>query len=274
MKRLVCLLAIAAFWGAAGSASGAAPLRYRGEPGRIAVYRLTLSASGEQVSLGERRPVRLEAEVELREEVLAVSAEGVMQVRATGRALSLRDRTGTFGQSDGGRWPAVEVSLTPRGEVVASAPAGQVEPGPAARAFAALLAMPAAVVLPEGPVAVGQSWTWNTEGCHQDNRLIASEDGGRLARVVSTVRAPVSLREQSPVLGVSTALTGTLTQTSRLDLDVSQGLVARHRGQMRLETAGEVTLGLPKETVRNPITSRLTVRFDLRLLRVEQRGRP
>ena len=56
-------------------------LQYRRPLGQVVQYHLLLRVEGSQVSLGERRPVRVRAEVEFAEEVIAHERGGTIVVK-------------------------------------------------------------------------------------------------------------------------------------------------------------------------------------------------
>jgi hypothetical protein len=250
-------------------------LRYGGPLGRVAEYRLTLDVTGEQVRLEERRPVRIRAELEFTEEVIAHERGDVLWLRVRARPLEVKDPTGTFVSGGRASWPEVRLRVTRRGEVLeAFLDAGGDAAGPPERALASLMMQPAPVVMPTGPVAAGGAWSWERDGAHQSNRLIGlgGEGATRVARVASTGGAPIELHEGSEALGLRTRSSGEQTQTSELEVLVSSGLVTRHRGQMGVATESEVKLALPEGPETFAMRSDLQIDFDLRLVRVD--GKP
>lgn len=272
-RSLAGLLAVA---GAAGLLSpleaGEVTLRYRGEVGRVAEYRLSLKVTGEQVSLGERRPVRLEAELELREEIVASGPEE-MVVRAEARPLKVKEPNGRFGAASQGSWPEVMVRITGQGEMLESSLSeSRAHAGPFERAFASLLARPLLVVLPGQAVSPGARWQWEGKGARQTNRLlsVSGSNSGPVARIASSARAPVEVEEESAGLGVTTRVSGEETQVCQLDLLVEAGLAVRQKGEMSVRTAGEITLELPDGVRRFPVNSEMKASFDLRLVRVRR----
>jgi len=223
-------------------------LRYRRPLGQVAEYRLSLQVEGEQISLEERRPVHMRVELKLSEEVIAQEVGGVLWLRVHARPVEVQDPTGTFNGA-AGRWPELQVRVTPRGEVLGiSLAAGEPAPGPLERAFSSLVAQAAPVVLPAcGAAAVGEEWKWEQAGAVQKNRLLAIEGKAdqTMARIASTGRAPLQLEEGSQPLGLRTHLRGEQTYASQLYLLLAQGVAARQQGEMRLRTRSEVTLDLP-----------------------------
>ena len=126
------------------------------------------------------------------------------------------------------------------------------------------------VIMPSGPVAAGASWESDEMGGHQENRLLsAGETGDGVAHIASSGRVPLSLREESPALGVTVELAGGQSQQSELDLLIERGLVLRHRGEMSLATKEEVALALPEGGPRFLLEGDLRISFDLRLLAVD-----
>lgn len=247
-------------------------LHYRRPLGQVAEYRLLLDASGEQISLGERRPVRLHAELEYREEVIACERDGVLWLRIGARPVEVREASGTFARGARGRWPKVQVRITPRGEVLdVSLATGERWPQAAERSFASLMAQVAPVVLPPRRVEVGGEWEWDQGGAHQRNRLrtIGGEGTSRVAQIGSEGRWPLELEEGSEALGIATRVSGDASQSSELDLLLAVGLVARHRGTMQVRTKSEVTLELPEGPRVFDGRSELSIQFDLELVRVD-----
>ena len=239
-------------------------LAYRAIPGQTAVYRLTLRATGEQLSLGERRPVRFEAEYEVRERALSVEADGSFWLEASRRLLKVKDPAHLL--NGNGEPTAPRIRLTSRGEVLELAsPAATA--GLRERAAAALLGQPQLVVLPATPVAAGAAWEWAKEGATQTNRLLAARDG--VAEVTSRATRPVSLQDSSAALGLTTEVRGAVEQTSTLQLELATGRVRRQWGTMTLRTSTEI--GLTAETGPRSFHAelRLRVTFDAKLLRVE-----
>jgi hypothetical protein len=257
-------------------------LAYHPPVGQVASYVAVFEVSGEQVSLDERRPVKVHAEVELREEVIAQEADGSSWLRVSGKLLKVRDASGTFGVGQHGDWPEVEVRVSPRGEVLEARP-GSAEgwpkassgsprdrPGPLQRAFADMLREPAAVVLPEGPVAVGEAWRWEANGAWQSNRLLGiSARRYQIADILSFGREPISLEERSEALGVTTKVSGEQRQTCHVGLMLPQGLMATAKGEMQIRTRGETALKLAQREERFAVRSDLRVAFNVRLTRLD-----
>ncbi len=246
-------------------------LRYRRPLGQVATYRLSLQVEGVQTSLGERRPVRIRAELELTEEVIAQEVEGAAWLRVHARVLEVRDPTGTFAGL-ASQWPELKIRASPRGEVLDVSPAArESQLQPFERAFTSLMASAAGapVVLPPSGlrVALGEEWEWEHQGARQQNRLLRVEGEGdrQVAHIASTASSPLALEESIEALGLRTHLTGDQTCTSELELLLTQGLVARHRGETRLRTRSQVALELEDGTQEFPLESTLRLLFDLRL---------
>ena len=252
-------------------APGRVELRYRRPLGQLAKFRLSLQVEGEQVSLGERRPVNMRAEMELSEEVIAQEREGVLWLRVRARLVEVRDPTGTF-SGLGDRWPETRVRMTSRGELLEVSPASG-EPGtdPLARAFVSLLAQPGPVVLPpSGGARAGEEWEWEDCGSRQRNSLVGVEGEGdqRIAHLSSDSSAPLELEEGSEALGLKVHLKGEYSCTSHLDLLLAQGVVARQQGEMRVHARSEVTLALPEAPEKISTETDLRILFDLRLAEI------
>ncbi len=272
-------------------------LRYRPEVGRTAVYRVSVEMSGTQTLQDEPRAVNVRAELEVTEEVVSVEPEGSFWLRVTGRAVRMNDPTGTFGAGQHGEWPAVEVRMSSLGVVLETRPdpeAGHL--GPLPRAFAAAMLHPAPVVLPAQAVKVGDQWQWEQacpagDGARQSNRLVSvsqadrpvagvrggarpqesgkdfgAAEGQVRCLLASSGREPVRLEEASPALGLTTRVSGEMSQRSEVDLLLPSCLVALHRGEMRLETQGESTLELPEGPKAFALRSDLRMRFHIRLV--------
>jgi hypothetical protein len=271
MRGAACGLALLLLmaWAGRSMADGKVVLRYRGAPGQVAVYRLSLKAAGEQVSLGERRPINVEAEFELREQVVATGPAESFSLELTATPVKTKDPTGTFGKNEGSRAPKVQVTLTPRGEAAASPLAGN-HIGPYQRAFAALMAEPS-VVLPEEAVAVGEVWQSRTAGTYRRSRLVAVRRSmlGLVARIDSTITGPVRLQEGSEGLGLNTSLSGNQTQRSTLQLLTDRGVVLRDKGVTTSHTSGEIALELRGGVRRFPVRSQMRIVFDLRLVTLD-----
>ena len=250
-------------------------LRYRRPLGQVVEYRLSLQVRGEQVSLGERLPVRWRAELAFREEVIGHGPEGVLWLRVRGRPLEVEDRAGTLAGALGGRWPEVQVQMTSRGEILdVSLATGEAEPGLRERAFVALTAQPAPIVLPDGPVPTGDTWEWERDAARQTNRLIALEEEGdwKVARIASRGSGPLGIQEGSEALGLTTRLEGEMTQDSQLELLLPQTVALRHQGEMRVQTESEVALALPAGERTFRMHSDVTIEFALRLVSID--GQP
>lgn len=263
---------------AAAPATGAAPppagieLTYDRPLGQVALYRMSLDARGEQRSLGERLPVRWKAQFELVEEVVAKGTDGTLWLRVRARLLDVTDSAGTLAGGMPARWPTVQVRLTPRGELIDVSPAiGEPDPGPRERALASLMMQPGALVLPDGKVQVGEEWTYESGGIRQVSRLlsIAAPGGDEVARIASTGSSPLALDEASPALGLTTRLTGRVQQESEVHLLVARGLVARHTGEMRLETKSQAALDLPEGPAPFEMETDLRITFDVQLVAID-----
>jgi len=279
---MAALLAVLTAFIVAASPVGRRPaaeveLRYERPLGQVATYRLGLSVTGEQVSLGERLPVRWRAEVEYREEVIARGPGEVLWLRARGRPVEVEDRTGGWRGPLAEPWPELEVRLTERGEVRETSLAVGEEPANVRRrALVSLMAQPMPVVLPAGPVAVGEEWEWRDGGARQTNRLVGLEGEGeaRVARVVSEGISPLEMEERSEALGVTARLTGEARRRSELALLLGQGVALRHQGEILLKTRSEVSLALADGEETFVMESDLTVEFDLRLVSIEGKPAP
>ena len=248
-------------------------LRYGGHRGQVAVYRLSVSAVGQQMSLGERRPVSVEAEFELREEITATGPAGAITARIVPVVISTRDSAGAFGNGERSIFPTIEVTIDERGQVLATRPLSDEHVGPYQRAFASLIAAPGAV-MPTGPAMVGDSWTWESDGSRQTSRLAAVRHGsyGVVARVETAMTAPIRLQEESVGLGLKTSMSGNETETSVLDMLVDTGVVLRNKGVARSATKEQVVLQLAHGPKAFLMASDITVSFDLRLVRLD--GKP
>jgi hypothetical protein len=251
-----------------GPAPGRVELRYRRPLGQVATFRLSLQVEGEQVSLGERRPVNMRAELELSEEVVAQERDGVLWLRVRARPVEVRDPTGTFrGMSD--RWPEMRVRITPRGELLDVSPAvGQPKPDPLARAFMSLTAQPAPAILPPcGGARAGQQWDWRKGGATQTNVLVGVDGEGdqQLAHMTTTSTAPLELNAGSDALGLKVRLKGHQSCASQLDFLVAHGVVARQQGEMQLRAQSEITLALPEGPEEFSTQMEMRILFDLRL---------
>jgi hypothetical protein len=221
------------------------------------------------VSLGERRPVRIEAQLELREEVIATGPESTFLLRIRARPLEVKDPTGTFAKPDQAVWPELLLWTTAHGETLTSSPAAADRgAGPFQRSFASLMTTPLTVILPVQEVSVGESWKWEKEGTGQQGRLLSLTGVGAtsVARLSSTVAGPIALREESEALGLVTEVRGSQTQTSQLELLLGPGIVLRHKGELRLRTNSEVLMRAPGGARVFPAHSDVTIRFDLRLV--------
>jgi hypothetical protein len=264
-RLLPCLLLLMAC-ASAVLAQPAAPyqLAYGGRLGETAVSRLILTAEGEQTSLDERRPVRLEAEYELRERVVSVEPDGSFRIEVNSHLVRAKDPSHLLNGYGDPKPQQVRVSA--RGEMLEVAPSAD-GAGLRERAATALLGQPQLVVLSEGSMEAGAAWDWAKEGRTQTNRLVAVQGG--VAKVTSAGKGPVSLHERSQALGLSTDLEGTVEQTSTLELELATGHLRRHRGTMTLRTDTEI--GLAAETGSRTLhaTLRLQITFDERLVRVE-----
>jgi len=275
-------------------------LRYRPEVGQTAVYRVSVEMSGTQTLQDEPRTVNVRAELEVTEEVVSLEPEGSFWLRVTGRAVRINDPTGTFGAGQHGEWPAVAVRMSPLGVVMETRPdpeAGHL--GPLQRAFAASMLHPAPVVLPTQAVKVGDRWQWEQDGARQSNRLVSvtqadrpvagirggvrpqesgepsgAAEGQLRCLLASSGREPVRLEEATPALGLTTRVSGEMSQRSEVDLLLPSCLVALHRGEMRLETQGESTLELPEGPKAFALRSDLRMRFDIRLVALSSKTVP
>ena len=266
------LTMLAALLLAATPALAAGTLTYRGTVGQVAEYRVTTRAVGEQISLGQRRPINVETEYEVREEVLACGADGSLHLQVTGRAVQVKDATHAF---NGQRLdlPPLQVHVSARGEILSAGAATPGGAGMQANAAAALLAQSLPMILPPGPVEPGGLWQWERSGASQENRLVEiAGEGPRIARITGTARAPIAFQERSEALGLTSDLTGTEAQTSTLDLSLDSGVTLRHKGILSLQTKTEVKMESSEGSRSFAIELRLRVDFDSRLVKLD--GKP
>jgi len=245
-------------------------LEYRRPLGQVAEYELRFRARGEQISLGERRPVYVDGAVAVTEEVVAHEPDGIVRLRVSGRLLEARDPTGAFSAGHARRWPELQLRVTPTGEVLETsirAPAG---PDPLPRAFGSLLGQPLPIVLPQRPVEPGQQWRYAAGRALQTNRLLEITDGADLiARIESESTAPLTLCEGSAALGLTFTLSGEQRQSSRLELPLRLGLPVRHEGRLLVRSQAQAELALPEGVETFEFTSDLTVDFEVRLVRLD-----
>lgn len=271
LLTLICYPAAASTPDVAPAPAGIG-LTYDRPLGQVAVYRMSLEARGAQNSLGERLPVRWKAQFELVEEVVAKGKDGTLWLRSRSRLLDVTDSAGTLAGGMPARWPTIQVRLTPRGELVDVSPAiDEPNPGPRERGLTSLMMQAGAIVLPEGRLPVGQEWTYESEGLRQTSRLVsaAGAEGDRTAHISTSASSPLALDQTSPELGLTTRLTGRVQQQSELDLLLARGLVARHTGEMRIETSSQAALDLPEGSAPFEMTADLTVAFDIRLVAID-----
>lgn len=249
--------------------AAAEALTYHGLAGRVAEYRMTVTGTGEQVSLEVRRPVRVEAEYLVREEVVSVQPDGSLWLLVSSKAVKVTDQTGAFGAT-GGEFPAQRVHVSRRGEVLEAAPVkGESEPGMRARA-AAVLTRPQPVILPEGPAAVGATWEWEKQGGKQTNRL-EGMTGGRV-RIATSSRTPLGLQEASAALGLTAVMSGEETEAGTAEFSSELGLMVRHKGNGRVRTKTQVSMEAPDGRRTFTMALELRTAFEEQLVRVD--GKP
>lgn len=255
------------------SAPASEILTYRGQVGRVTEYLVTTKATGYQVSLGERKPISVEAEYQVREEVLSCDPDGTFHLQVSGHTAKVKDPTHAFGNQQLDLMP-VQMQVSPNGEILrtsAVTPSGLTTMRE--NAVAALLAQSLPVVTPSGPVAPGESWEWRSGDVVQTNRLVELvQEEVRLARISGTARGPLALSERSEALGLTTNMTGMQTQTSTLDFDLGLGIPRRHKGNLALQTNTEVQMESAQGLRAFQIRMNLRVEFDSRLVRLD--GRP
>ncbi len=267
----LCLLLTVALL--AEAAHARISLRYRGRVGQVATYRLLMKATGEQTSLGERRPVSIEAEFELRQQVVATGPLDSFRSELTARPISIKDPTGTFASNGRSRSLSVQLTTTPRGEVLSTSPLSSNHVGPYERAFADLLSLPD-MLLPADPISIGSAWESNSPQGGQRSRLISTRQSpfGLVARIETTATAPLRLQEESQGLGLNTTVSGSEQRRETIEMLVDKGLVLSSNGESSLLTHGEITLDLAEGRRRFPISSQMRVVFELRLTRLD--GKP
>jgi hypothetical protein len=252
----------------------AVDLSYDRPLGQVALYRLSLTASGTEVSLDETIPVRWEAVVEIREEVIAKGTDGALWLRVQTQPKEIKDKAGTLGGGLPARWPVLQVRATRRGEFIEVAPAiGEPDESVRARSLVALLGQPSPVILPEAPVRPGETWEYTSGSARQTSRLVrvSEADGERIAHISTTGSFPLALAESSEALGLTTQAQGEGQQRSDTELLMGSGLVKRQTGETRLLTKSEVVLKLPEGDTVYRMDSDITVTFDLRLVEVDGR---
>jgi hypothetical protein len=250
-------------------------LRYDRPLGQIAQYHITLDVQGVEVSLDERLPVKWRAKVQISEEVIARAADGSIWLRVTSRPIDVTAGNGVFANGAAIEWPATQLHVSPRGEVLEIAqPATPGDPRARERTFAQLMTQSSPVVLPEGPVEPRDEWQVETKGARQTNRLLSvnGSGDGALARIASAITLPLALDETIDELGLMTHLAGESRQTSELELLLSSGLVRRHKGRSHIVTRSQTTLSLPDGPQVFEMESDLMMSFDIRLVAVD--GRP
>lgn len=282
VRLLVALLAVAAgMWALAGQAAPASPeevvLRYDPPLGQVARYRFRLYVSGTQTSLGETLPVRWQAEGKWQEEVVAKQADGSFCLRVTARPVTVSDANGAFANGLGAALPALLVCVSPTGAVIETTPTAGPDRGalseerPAKtqeRSLASFIMQLSPVLLPDGPVSPGSTWTVETAaGGRQSNRLLSVERAGdsQIARISSSSRSPLALEEGVAELGLATRLSGEAQGVSELEMAVRSGLVRHHQGRSRLVTRSQVSLSVPEVPEAFLMEGDLVVSFDLRL---------
>jgi hypothetical protein len=268
---MLCLLAALSLL--ANAADASISLHYRGRVGQVTVYRLRLRAAGEQISLGERRPVHIDAEFELRQQVVATAPADSFSTDITVSPVSIKDPTGTFDANGRTRSLAVRVAITPQGEVLSTVPLSDNHAGPYQRAFADLLSHPD-VLLPADPISVGDVWERRSPQGGQRSRLVATRQSpfGLVAHIETTATAPIRLREESQGLGLNTTVSGSEKRRESVELLVDKGVVLSSKGESSVLTRGEIILDLPDGRRRFPTSSQMRVVFELRLTRLD--GKP
>ena len=271
MTRVGCcaLLLLLSVWPLAAAET----LTYHGRVGRLVEYRLTFTATGQQISLGVSKPIQVEAEYVLREQVLSVEPDGSLFLQLSGRVTKWEDRTGLF-NGQRADLPPTQVHLSPRGEVLEATPVTTGgDPDLRARTAAALFSYPLPTLLPEGPIEIGATWEWEKAGATQSSRLAAVEEGvPRVARITTTGQAPIALHEASEPLGLTTGVTGRETQSGTLEFSPERGLALWHKGKADLETKTEVGLDAPGGARTFTMSLKARVTFLLTLIRVD--GKP
>jgi len=252
-------------------------LSYSRPLGQIARYHMTVEARGEQISLDEHIPVKWQAEIELTEEVIARGQDGSLWLRVKGGPIAVKDGNSVFASGMMNEWPQMDLHVSRLGEVLEASPSGSAAGmGERERAFVALAAQPPTIMLPDRNVQPGDEWQWEREGARQVNRLVSVTGAGDtlVANLSSSGAAPLRLEESDPRLGIATRMTGNVTYDSKAGLLVAQGLVQRHKGEMRLRTKSETTLDTAEGRELFEMESELTVAFEVRLVGARDPGRP
>jgi len=279
MRKMAAALAAAAALLVlpAGQASAAILLRYHGQVGQVARYRLSIEATGRQISLGERRPIHVKAELELRQEVINTGPVGTLTMRVNPRILALKDPTGVLVGGERSHLPEIHLQMTPLGEVVAAQASSDEHIGPFQRTFASFISAAGLVVLPEQAIRVGESWQWEKGGMRQNSKLISIESGkmGLVARIATTATSAIGLAAFSENLGLETSLSGLAAGKHELVLLIDKGIAYCDKGVTFAATRGEISLALPSGVRKFPVASETRVQFDLRLIEIarERSGR-
>lgn len=268
---MICLVAVLGtfllpFAPLESSAERGVLLRYAPALGSVAHHRLILHARGEQVSLGEHLPTDWRGQMAVREEVVGRGADGQIWLRTSGRLLDITDATGSLAGGLPQQWPAVEMRISSRGELLALEGAvGEDISTARQRAFVEMVGRPRPVVLPMGPVEIGDCWEWRGNGVVQRSRLLGIEEraGRLLATIATEAETPLELDEHVAALGLHTHLTGRVEETSELTLAVGDGAIERHTGQLQITTDSRVRLELAEGDERFEMESRLVIDFDM-----------
>ncbi len=284
MTSLLLILALsAAPWPIAAVSLPALPppeekgvlLRYDLPLGQVAEYRIVLDVRGEQTSLGETLPLQWRAELEVTEEVVARAIDGTLWLRVRGRIVKAKDATGAFASAMPVEYPAVQMRITPLGEVIdASVATGETAGGPRDRAFIALLSQPGLPILPAYGIEEGDEWCVDTGDDRQTNTLVSlsESDLGTVALVSTSKSARIAMSEGSSSLGLHTDLGGSVAEESELRLLVQGGLVLSHKGKLEVRTNSTASLILPEGTETFDMGGNFEVDFDLQLIAID--GKP
>ncbi len=247
-------------------------LTYTRPLGQKARYHLTLVARGQQISLGERLPVKWQAEFELCEEVIAQEPDGSMWLRLTGRTLTTKDSNGVFASGLPRTWPSMSFHVNKLGETIEVKSSSPIDSDVGIReeAFLMLAAQPPTIVLPDRKIQPEEEWRWESLGAKQTNRLLSLAGKGEtlVATLESYGSIPLRLEEVSQLLGLTTRMSGNVTSHSKAELLVEQGLLKWHKGEMVLQTKSETTLETQADREVFVMEADLSVKFDLRLLEV------
>ncbi|NUP98791.1 MAG: hypothetical protein HUU35_02925, partial [Armatimonadetes bacterium] len=231
--------------------NGRVLLRYGGQPGEVLDYQARSEVRGNMTVLGQTLPLVVTTESGYRQEILD-NQNGRLSLRLTMDPVAIRQDGLPFSGPTPTAPAPLTLTMEPNGRITQVEQPGGDEvvpvpgmPGGLTLDYRAITRQLSAAAFPAQPVAIGDTWRQNVSlplgsggaveidaTCRLDG--FEQLDGRPVARIVTQLKAPLTMRLTDPGDGQPIANVGSLSGTVTSHFDPAAGALVRSRSDLDL----------------------------------------